>query len=83
MKTNNIEYLKKCNNLERRKKLHGLQSVSELYRRQPLVGEASTNFWDRGCSMVSTTDPYGSILSFLHQSRYFFFQEAPQFYSRG
>jgi hypothetical protein len=28
------------------------------------------------------TDPYGHILSFLGRSRYFFFQVAPQLYSR-
>jgi hypothetical protein len=33
--------------------------------------------------MVSVTDPYGSILGFLDRSRYFFYQVAPQLYSRG
>jgi hypothetical protein len=33
--------------------------------------------------MVSAMDPYGRILGFLDQSRYFFFQVAPQLYSRG
>jgi hypothetical protein len=33
--------------------------------------------------MVSVTDPYGNILGFLHRSRYFSFQVAPQLYSRG
>jgi hypothetical protein len=28
-------------------------------------------------------DPYGHILDFLDRSRYFFFQAAPQLYSRG
>jgi hypothetical protein len=37
----------------------------------------------RGCHMVSVTDPYGNILGFLDRSRYFFFQVAPQLYSRG
>jgi hypothetical protein len=36
-----------------------------------------------GCRVVSTTDPYGRILSFLDRSRYFSFQVAPQLYSRG
>jgi hypothetical protein len=40
-------------------------------------------FADRGRHMVSTTDPYGRNLGFLECSRYFFFQLAPQFYSRG
>jgi hypothetical protein len=33
--------------------------------------------------MVSVTDRYGRILGFLDRSRYFFFQVAPQLYSRG
>jgi hypothetical protein len=33
--------------------------------------------------VVSVTDPYGRILGFLDWSRYFFFQVAPQLYSRG
>jgi hypothetical protein len=40
-------------------------------------------FVDRGCHVVSVTDPYGSILGFLDRSRYFFFQVAPQLYWRG
>jgi hypothetical protein len=38
---------------------------------------------DRGCLVVSVTDPYGRILGFLDGSRYFFFQVAPQLYSWG
>jgi hypothetical protein len=33
--------------------------------------------------VVIVTDPYGRILGFLEWSRYFFFQAAPQLYSRG
>jgi hypothetical protein len=33
--------------------------------------------------VVSVTDPYGNIFSFLELSRYYFFQVAPQLYSRG
>jgi hypothetical protein len=33
--------------------------------------------------VVSVTDPHGRILGFLDRSRYFFFQVAPQLYSRG
>jgi hypothetical protein len=40
-------------------------------------------FANRGCRMVSVTDPYIRILGFLVWSRYFFFQVAPQLYSRG
>jgi hypothetical protein len=41
------------------------------------------NFADRGCHVVSVTDPYGRILDFVDRSRYFFIQVAPQLYSRG
>jgi hypothetical protein len=40
-------------------------------------------FEDRGCHVVSVTDPYARNLDFLARSRYFFFQVAPQLYSRG
>jgi hypothetical protein len=40
-------------------------------------------FADRGCHVVSETDLYRLILGFLDQIRYFFFQVAPQLYSRG
>jgi hypothetical protein len=40
-------------------------------------------FVDRGCHVVSVTDPYGHNLCFLDWRRYFFFQVAPQLYSRG
>jgi hypothetical protein len=36
-----------------------------------------------GCRVVSTTNPHGSILVFLHRSRYFLFQVIPQLYLRG
>jgi hypothetical protein len=38
---------------------------------------------DRGCRVVSATDPHGRILGFLDQSRDYFFQVGPQLYSRG
>jgi hypothetical protein len=38
--------------------------------RPSLVGEVIANFVDKGCHVVSVTDPYGRILSFLHKSRY-------------
>jgi hypothetical protein len=40
-------------------------------------------FADRGCRVVSATDPHGRILGFLDRSRYYFFQVAPHLYSRG
>jgi hypothetical protein len=58
---------------------------SELYR--PSVRRLSTKvvltFGDRGCCVVSVTDPYGRNLGFLYRSRYFFFQVAAHLYSRG
>jgi hypothetical protein len=38
---------------------------------------------DRGCRVVSATDPYDRILGFIDRSRYFLFLVAPQLYSRG
>jgi hypothetical protein len=38
---------------------------------------------ERGCRMVSPTDPHDSNLGFLDRIRYYFFQVAPQLYSRG
>jgi hypothetical protein len=40
-------------------------------------------FVDRGCCVVIGADPHGRILGFLDRNRYFFFQVAPQLYSRG
>jgi hypothetical protein len=40
-------------------------------------------FADRGCHVVSVTDPYGHILGFLDRWLYFFFPVAPQLFSRG
>jgi hypothetical protein len=52
-------------------------------KRPPLVGEVVPTFADRGCCMVSATDPPGRILGFLDWSRYYFFRVAPQLSSRG
>jgi hypothetical protein len=38
--------------------------------RPPLVGEVSADSADRGCCVVSTTDPYGSILRFLDRNKH-------------
>jgi hypothetical protein len=51
--------------------------------RPPLLGEVVPTFADRGCCVVSATDPPGHIPSFLDWSRCYFFQVAPQLYSRG
>jgi hypothetical protein len=54
-----------------------------LTERPPVVGEVIAKFADRGCHVVSVTDPYGRILGFLDRSRYYFFEVAPQLCSRG
>jgi hypothetical protein len=63
-------------------KIHGL---SELYRLSDhrLSAKLVPTFEDRGCHVVSVTDPYGRILAFLDRSSYFFFQVALQLYSWG
>jgi hypothetical protein len=55
--------------------------VSELYRPRDsrLSAKLAPTFADRECHAVSVTNPYGRILGFLDQSRYFLFQVAPQF----
>jgi hypothetical protein len=40
-------------------------------------------FADRGCRVVSATDPHSRILGFLDRSRYYFFPAASQLHSRG
>jgi hypothetical protein len=48
------------------------------------VSEVSANcFADRGCHVISVTNPYGHIPGFVDRSRYYFFQVAPQLHSRG
>jgi hypothetical protein len=61
------------------------ETASELYRPsdRSLSAKLVATFADRRCHVVSVTDPYGRILDFLDQSCYFFFQVAPQLYSRG
>jgi hypothetical protein len=61
------------------------ESASELYRPSDrrLSAKLVLTFADRGCRVVSVTDPYGHILGFLDRTSYFFFQVAPRLYSRG
>jgi hypothetical protein len=40
-------------------------------------------FADKRCHVVSAVDPRGRIFGFLDRSHYYFFQVAPQLYSRG
>jgi hypothetical protein len=60
------------------------ESATEQYRPSDrrLSAKLVPTFVDRGCHVVSVTDPYGRNLGFLDRSRYFF-QVAPQLYSRG
>jgi hypothetical protein len=58
----------------------------ELYwpRDRLLSAKLVLTFVDRRCHVVNVTNPYGCNLDFLDRSRYFFFfQVAPEFYSRG
>jgi hypothetical protein len=61
------------------------ESANELYRSSDnrLSPKLVPTVADRRCHVVSLTDPNGRILGFLDRSRYFFFQVAPQLYSRG
>jgi hypothetical protein len=61
------------------------ESASELYRPSGhyLSAKLVPTFEDRGCHVVSVTDPYGRILGFLDRGRYFFFQVSLELYSRG
>jgi hypothetical protein len=66
-------------------KLPWPESASELHRPSDrrLSAKLVLTFADRGFHVVKVTDLYGRILGFLDLSRYFFFQVAPQLYSRG
>jgi hypothetical protein len=52
------------------------ESASELYRPSDrrLSAKLMTTFADRGCYVVSVTDPYSRILGFLGRNRYFSFK---------
>jgi hypothetical protein len=57
----------------KRKKTPWSKSASELYRQSDrrLSPKLVQTCADRGCHVVSVTDPYGRVLSFLDRSRYF------------
>jgi hypothetical protein len=61
------------------------ETTSELYRPSDrwLSAKLVPTFADRGCHVVSVADPYSSTIAFLDHSSYFFFQVAPQLYSKG
>jgi CBS-domain-containing membrane protein len=48
------------------------ESASELYLPSDprLSAKLVSTFADRGCHVVSVTDPYGRILGFIDRSRY-------------
>jgi hypothetical protein len=50
------------------------ESASELHRTsdRPLSANWLPTFTDKGCHVVSVTDPYGHIPGFLDRSRYFY-----------
>jgi hypothetical protein len=60
-----------------------INSVARVRQRTIPTERQCQLFADRGCYVVSLTEPYGRILAFLDQSRYFFLQAAPRLYSRG
>jgi hypothetical protein len=68
--------------LAKKKKLRGLSPRANYTDRRLLVKLVPT-FTDRGCDVVSVTDPYGRIDAFLDRSRYYFSRVASQLYSRG
>jgi hypothetical protein len=57
--------------------------ASEIYRpsERRLLAKLVPTSADKGCHVVSVTDPYGCISGFLDRSRYYLFQVAPQLYS--
>jgi hypothetical protein len=61
------------------------ESASELYQPSDsrLSAKLVPNFADVGCRVVSAMDSHGRSFGFLDRSSYFYFQVAPQLYSRG
>jgi hypothetical protein len=73
------------NNNNNNNKLNSVASVRErtIPNDRRLPAKLLPTSADKGCRVVSLTDPYGRILGFLDRSRYFFFQVAPQLYSQS
>jgi hypothetical protein len=61
------------------------ESASELYlpSDRRLSANLVPTFAKRGCYVVSLTDPTVVFSGFIDRSSFFFFQVAPQLYSRG
>jgi hypothetical protein len=77
-----IKFIKK----EQKKKQIPLpETASELYRSSDsrLSTKLVPTFDDIECHVVRATDPHGRILGLLDRSLCFYFQVAPQLYSRG
>jgi hypothetical protein len=55
-------------------KLRDLSPWANYTERLPLSAKLVPTFADKRWHVVRVTDPYGRILRFLDQSRYFFFQ---------
>jgi hypothetical protein len=81
----NASILSYSQEVRKRLKTPWPESASELCRPSDrcLSAKIVPTFADRGCHVVSFTDPYDRIHDFLDRSRYFFFEIAPQFYSGG
>jgi hypothetical protein len=58
---------------KKKKKTPWPESANELYRPSDrrLSAKRLPTFVDKGCHVVSVTDPYGRVLGFLGGSRYF------------
>jgi hypothetical protein len=77
-------YIKETKN-KQTNKLRGLSTKANYTDRanRRLSAKLVPTFVDRGCGVVSATDPPGRNLGFLDRSRYYLFPVAPQLYSRG
>jgi CBS-domain-containing membrane protein len=77
-----VQWISDWVNTKTKTKLRVLSPRTD-YTDRRLSTKLVPTFAERGCHVVSVTDPYGRILGFLDRNRYFFFQVAPQLYSRG
>jgi hypothetical protein len=66
-----VEYV--AGGLQQNKETPWSEIASELYRPRDrrLSAKWLPTFADKGCHVVSVTNPYGRILGFLDRSRYF------------
>jgi hypothetical protein len=65
--------------------LYSVALVRELYlpSDRRLSAKLVPTFADRGCCVVTATDPHARILDFIDRICHYFFQVAPHLYSRG